>query len=156
MLLTKVAHQSFRVMSHDTGEWYRISRKPDLLFQKWQEFGEFWSENFQVSKFCTLIGPFCAKYITFDLKRYRGVIFHDTEVPRNIWRKTDLWFGKWHTRFSKFSPEHLEVSKLGFDVILLSKVENVWAKTLHRSYMQWHWRMTNNLKRNWLVVSKLT
>ena len=33
----------------------------------------------QVSKICTLIGPFRAKYITFDLKGYRGVIFHDTE-----------------------------------------------------------------------------
>ena len=33
----------------------------------------------QVSKICTLIGPFSAKYITFDLKGYRGVIFHDTE-----------------------------------------------------------------------------
>ena len=25
-------------------------------------------------------------------KKYRGVIFHDTEVPCKIWRKTDLWF----------------------------------------------------------------
>ena len=28
---------------------------------------------------CTLIGPFCAKYIIFYLKKYRGGIFHDTE-----------------------------------------------------------------------------
>ena len=27
---------------------------------------------------------------------------------------TDLWFGKWHEKYSKFSPEHLKVSKLGF------------------------------------------
>ena len=30
-------------------------------------------------KYCTLIGSFCAKYITFDLKKYRGVMLHDTE-----------------------------------------------------------------------------
>ena len=30
-----------------------------------------------------------------------------------IWRKTDLWFGKWHEEFGKFSPEHSKVSKLG-------------------------------------------
>ena len=30
-----------------------------------------------------------------------------------IWRKTDLWFGKWHDGFGKFSPEHSKVSKLG-------------------------------------------
>ena len=27
----------------------------------------------------TLNGSFCAKYITFYLKKYRGAIFHDTE-----------------------------------------------------------------------------
>ena len=31
-----------------------------------------------------------------------------------IWRKTDLCFGKWHEEFSKFSLEHLKVSKLVF------------------------------------------
>ena len=38
----------------------------------------------QVSKICTLIGPIRAKYITCDLKRYRGVIFHDTEESCKI------------------------------------------------------------------------
>ena len=56
----------------------------------------------------------CAKYLMFDLKKYRGVIFHDTEGWCKIWRKTDLWFGKWHEEYGKFSPEHLKVSKLGF------------------------------------------
>ena len=32
---------------------------------------------------------------------------------KQIWRKTDLWFEKWHEKFSKFSPKHLKVSKLG-------------------------------------------
>ena len=30
-------------------------------------------------KVCTLIGPFCANNIMFDLKKYRRVILHDTE-----------------------------------------------------------------------------
>ena len=38
-----------------------------------------------------------------DLKKDRGVIFHDT----------DLWFGKWHEEYGKFSPEQFKVSKLG-------------------------------------------
>ena len=101
------------VMSHNTKEWCKIWRKIDLLFQKWQEFGEFWSEHSKVSKVFTLIGPFHAKYITFDLRKYRGVTFHGTEVPCTIWRKSDLWFGKWHEEFGKSSPEHLEVSKFG-------------------------------------------
>ena len=43
-----------------------------------------------------------------------------------------------------------------FDRILSSKVENVWAKNLQRSYVSWQRRMMQNLKKNWLVVSKLT
>ena len=31
------------------------------------------SEHSKVSKICTLIGPFCAKYITFELKKFRGL-----------------------------------------------------------------------------------
>ena len=63
-----------------------------------------------------MIGPFCAKYTTFDLKKYWGVIFHDTEESCKIWRKTDLWFGKWHGKFGKFSPEHKKFSKLGLSL----------------------------------------
>ena len=32
----------------------------------------------QVSKMCTFIGPFREKYVMIHLKKYRGVIFHDT------------------------------------------------------------------------------
>ena len=35
-------------------------------------------------KICTLTGPFSAEYTMFDLKKYRGVIFHDTEESRKI------------------------------------------------------------------------
>ena len=68
-----------RVMSHDTEKWCKIWRKVDLLLQKRQEFGEFWPKYSKVSKICFLTGSFCAKYITFHLKTYRGVIFHDNE-----------------------------------------------------------------------------
>ena len=30
-----------------------------------------------------------------------------------IWRKTDLWFGKWHEKIGKFLAEYSKVSKLG-------------------------------------------
>ena len=32
----------------------------------------------------------CVKYLMFELKKYREVIFHDTEGWWQIWRKTDL------------------------------------------------------------------
>ena len=101
-------------MCNDTEEWWKIWRGIDLSFQNWhKEFDEFWLEHLKVSKIYTLMGCFWPKYIMFELKKYRGVIFHDTEEWCKIWRKTDLWFGKWHEEFGKFSPEHSKVSKLG-------------------------------------------
>ena len=74
------------VMSHYSEGGCKIWREIDLLFQKWQEFGEFWSKHSQVSKICIFISSYCAKYLKFDLKKYRGVIFHDTEEWCKIWR----------------------------------------------------------------------
>ena len=36
------------------------------------------------------------------------------------------------------------------------KVFNVWSKKLQRNYLSWHWRVMQNLKKNWLVVWKMT
>ena len=83
-------------------------------WQNWhEEFDKFWPEHSEVSKICTLMSSFWPKYIMFELKKYRGVIFHNTEEWCEIWRKTDLWFGKWQEEFSNFSPEHSKFSKLG-------------------------------------------
>ena len=60
-----------------------------------------------------LIGSLWPKHILFELQKYRGGIFHDTEELCKFWRKTDQWFEKRHEKFGKFSPEHLKVSKLG-------------------------------------------
>ena len=67
---------------------------------------------------------------------------------------TDLRFGKWHEEYGKFSPERLKVSKLGFwwDPFI-----QTWKRMRLKSteeILSWQWRMTN-LKRNWLVISKL-
>ena len=97
------------------------------------------------------------KYIMFELKKYREVLLDGTKYWCNIWRKPDLCFQKWHEEFSHFSPEHVWKSEnWDFDGILLSKVENLWAQNLQGSSVSWHWRMIQNLKRNWLVSSKLT
>ena len=47
-------------------------------------------------------GLLWARYILFELKMYRGVIFHDTDKWWKIWRKIDLLLGKWHEEFGKF------------------------------------------------------
>ena len=119
LLLLKAYTISAKKVQKSYASWHwrliqNWKKKTDLLFQRWQEFREFWTKHLQVSKSCTLIGVFYPKYIMFDLKKYGGVIFCNTGEWYKMWIQTDLWFGKWHVDFGKFSPEHLKVSKFGF------------------------------------------
>ena len=41
-------------------------------------------------------------------------------------------------------------------LLLLCKVFNVCPKKVQRNYLSWHWRVMQNLKKNWLVVRKMT
>ena len=80
-------------MRHDNEEWCKIWRGIDLSIKNWhEEFHEFWLEHSKISKIGTLMGCFWEKCIMFELKNYRGVIFHGTEYWCKIWRKTDLFF----------------------------------------------------------------
>ena len=38
----------------------------------------------------------------------------------------------------------------------MTKVYNVWAKKVERSYVWLHWILMQNLKENWLLLSKMT
>ena len=62
LLLTKVYNASARkyreFMFDGTQDWQKDLKKTDLFFQKWQKFGEFWSEHSKVPKIWTSIGPF--------------------------------------------------------------------------------------------------
>ena len=43
-----------------------------------------------------------------------------------------------------------------FDWFFLCKVYNVWPKNVQRNDLSWDWRVMQNLKKNWLVVWKIT
>ena len=43
-----------------------------------------------------------------------------------------------------------------FDWSLSCKVYNVWPKKVQRSYLSWHWRVMQNLNKNWFEVWKMT
>ena len=111
------------IIFHETKEGYKIWRGIDLSFQNWhKEFDKFWPEHSKVSKIFILMGSFWAKYIFFELKKYRWIIFHETEEGYKIWRGIDLSFQNWHKEFDKFWPEHSKVSKI---FILMG---SFWAK----------------------------
>ena len=56
----------------------------------------------QKSKYFTSMGSLCRKYIRLELKKYRGVIFYDTEQRCKIWINPDLVFPKlaWGIRWT--------------------------------------------------------
>ena len=63
---------------HDTEEWCKIWKKAELSFGEWhKKFDKFWPEHSKVSTTFTLLCPYWANYILFELKKYRGIIFHD-------------------------------------------------------------------------------
>ena len=147
-----------RVVFRETEEGYKIWGGIELWFQVWHtEFDKFWLEHSNVSKIFTLIGSFWAKYILFDLKKYRAVIFHETEEGYKICRGIHLSFQNWHKESDKFWTGHSKVSK-SFNLI-----GSFWArymlfelKKVQRKYLSGKWRAIQNLERNRVVVSKLT
>ena len=67
----------------------------------------------QKSQNFTLMGYFCLKYMRFELKKYRGVIFHVTEQWCKIWINPDLVVSKmpWGIGWTFIkAPKSLKVS----------------------------------------------
>ena len=104
-----------------------------MSFQNWhKKFDEFWLEHWKVSKVCTLMDCFWPKYIIFQIKEYRGVIFHDTREWCKIWRKTDSSFQKWHEKFGRFSPQHSKVPKFWLWWVLFIQSKKIYELKIFR------------------------
>ena len=73
-----------------------------------------------------------------EIKKYRGIIFHDTEQWYKIWIKLDLKVSKL-TMMGSFWPKR-----------------NASARKFQRNYVSWHWKAMQNLSENWFVVWKMT
>ena len=69
-----------RVILYDIEERCKIWKGIFLLVPNLrEEFNKFWSEPSKISKICTLVDCFWPKYIMFELKKYRSVMFNSTE-----------------------------------------------------------------------------
>ena len=69
-----------------------------------------------------------------------------------------IWTNGAHqsSKFQTFDCSHEISSYLYFDMLLLLKVSKISAKKAQRSYVSWHWRVIQNLKKNRFVVLKMT
>ena len=63
----------------------------------------------QKSKSFTSMGSFCSKYISFELKEYREVIFHDTNSNGKFEQTLTLRFQKWQKELGELSLEYSKV-----------------------------------------------
>ena len=61
----------------------KFEEKPICCFKNDKNFVNF-DPSTQIFKIFTVICPFCAKDITFDQKKYGGVIFNDTEESSRV------------------------------------------------------------------------
>ena len=128
-------------------------------------------------KICTLMGSFCPKHTKFEMKKYKRVMSHDTKKcykkmfePKKdrrvmfhntgewckLWGGTDWWFEKWHEELSELWPNIWTSQNFHFNGFFLTKVCNVWAKKLQRSYLSRRWKVMQYLKESWLMVWKMT
>ena len=84
-------------------------------------------------------------------------MFHDNEEWWKNWRGIDLLVQNWHEEFDELWPEHSKISQI---CILMGcfwqKYILFELKKVQRSYVWWHWILMQNLKENWLVLSKTT
>ena len=76
------------------------------------KFHKIWPEHLKVSKLFTIIVSFWGKYLFFELKKYRRIIFHETEEGYKSSRGANLSFQNWHKAFGKVWPEHSKISKI--------------------------------------------
>ena len=141
------------IIFHETEEEYKIWRGIDLPFQNWHRiFYKFWPEHSKVSKIFIWMSSFWEKYILFELKRYRGVIFYETEDRYEIFRGIDSPFQNWQKEFDKIWPQLSQVSKI---FILMGSFWEKYIlfelKKVQRNNLSWHWRVIHNLKKNDLL-----
>ena len=97
-------------------------------------------QNFRLStaqvkfhQICTLIGYLCWKYIKFQLKKvWRSYVSWYQRVVQSLMK--NIFSFKNDKNLANFHQNIWKCQNWYFHGILLSKVENVWATNLQRSY----------------------
>ena len=127
-----------------------------MWFQKWhEELGELSLEHPNTWKLY-INGLFLSKAYIVSVR-----IFQRSYVSRH-WRVlqtlTENWLVTWKmTRnLVNFHASSWKSENLHFDWIHLSKAYKYLDEKVQRSYVSWHWRAMQSLKKNWLLVPKMT
>ena len=104
-----------------------------------------------------LMCSFWVKYILFELKKVqRSYLSWNWRGMQNLERNrlviSKLAWGIW--QILTWALKSLKT--FHFNSLLLSKIYITWTKKEERSYFAWHWRVMQNLKKNWFIAWKMT
>ena len=89
------------------------------------------------------------------MKKYRRVMFHDTEECPKFEEKPTLGSKNDMRNLVNFNVMNKSESLL-FDVLLSSLAYEVSAKKIQKNYLSWHWKKMQTFKKNWLFVWEMT
>ena len=145
------------VIFHESGERWKIWRKTDLLFGKWHDkFGKFSRAHLKVSKLGFWWDTFVHGRKCMNIK-YSGELCvmtmnNDTKFVEemNCHFKTDM------RNLTNLTETLKSLKKLLFNGLLWPKYMTLELKKGKRSYLWCHWRLMQNLKENWPVLSRMT
>ena len=137
-----------RVMQNLNENWLLLSK---MSWGIWEIF----TRALGSLKIGILMGFFCPKLKMQELKIYWGVMCHENEEWCKNWRGIDFSVQNWHEQFDQFWFKHSKIYKTctlmdclwpKYIMFELKKYRGVW----------WHWILMQNLKENWLMLSKMT
>ena len=118
-------------------------------------WGTFDSKNFW-KKLCFNCFLVTKVYNAWAAKVQRSYLSWHWRVNANFEKKLTCDLKNDMRNLANFHQSTWKCQNWDFGGILLSKLEKVWPWHLQRIYVSRQWRIMQNLKRNWLVISKVT
>ena len=117
---------------------------------------KFLPEHWKVSKLGLWWGPFIKSRkrmsLTMKKKCMRMTMKNDTKFEEEL-----TCHFKSDKKIWRILTQALKCFKnLHFNALLFTKIYNFWVKKVQKSYVWYYWKLMQNLKGNWLVLSKMT
>ena len=123
------------IMFDGTHDWYRVWGKTNLTWGIWQFFNRALS-----LKIRTLMTSFYLKSKIYELKIYRGVIFHDNKEWCKVSRAINLSVQNWHEGFDELWRKLMKISRI------CTLMDCIWPKHImfkrkkvQGNYVWWQW-----------------
>ena len=96
------------------------------------------------------------EYEVWAKKIQRSYLSWHWTVMQNLNKPWPCGFKNGMRNWVNFHYSAQKYEKVYIDGLFLSKGYNVSARKFQRDYVSWHWRVMQNVKKNWLVAVNMT